>query len=225
MMRLLPGLDRVGKLAAGALLLGACGGQSPNVGDSSGVRSTQATTTSVSPTASPQTAACPISTAELRTALGAAIPSGIPSIDADYTGDNPSGYGSICTFTLPAGTFALDGSTDAKQLLIETVPYRANVEKNVGVFDVERNYGGSTPAAVYESSYVAIRDTDAATSYGQPTQQYPGIGGGLVCDGLGTVVLAGTGDSWFEIRIQYGKGDPSYADPLVSVGRAIASNG
>lgn len=92
----------------------------------------------------------------------------------------------------------------------------------LGVYDVNRRYGGYAPAEVYSSTITAYRDVGAAEG-GDYTRvaEYPDIAGGMVTDSSHDMTLAGKGPYWFNVGIS-GDAYPGINDAFVKIGKRLA---
>ena len=92
-----------------------------------------------------------------------------------------------------------------------------------GVYDVERDFGGYTPTEVYSSTITAIRDVGGAAGGYDSVAEYPNIAGGMVTDSNNEMVLAGTGEYWFQVLLSGGPYPPAINDAFVQIGNALAA--
>lgn len=115
------------------------------------------------------------------------------------------------------------GGTGGGTFYLYSQRYRDGRFVTSGVYDVERKFGGYTPSQVYESSIVAIRDVGSRAGAGSGVAEFPDIGGGMVTDSNNEMVLAGTGDYWFQASVSGGPYHPSINDAFVNIGRVLAA--
>lgn len=85
-------------------------------------------------------------------------------------------------------------------LSLQIMRYDENQTYSSGIYNVSREWGGSTAQEVLDSAYIAERDTTIANrgeAAGTAVKIVPDIGYGTVSDGVGGFVLAGTGEYWY----------------------------
>lgn len=140
---------------------------------------------------------------------------GAVTVDWDHSTDEERRY------VLPPGSF---GDDDPDGPVIRVWAYRYADDRRFvrGVYDVDREYGGSTPEEVYASVVVAIRDVGAANDWGDGLREYPEVAGGMVTDEWSEVTVAGTKDYWYQASISGVRGDAAFNDALVGLGRLLA---
>jgi hypothetical protein len=174
----------------------------------------------------PATQGCPLTPAELKQALGDMVGPGEIVIDPSY-----SGY--RCSYTLPAGSLPKKGTTggtvytgsDAGSFVIDSHRYADNTGVGIATKGVNTTYGGSSPIAVFDSSYKALREVAASHSQAQAEAviQYPEIGAGTVSDGAGGFILAGTGDYWYSAKVSNTKFNREYQSNVLEVAKLLGA--
>ncbi len=100
--------------------------------------------------------------------------------------------------------------------------YRDGRELGQGVYNVDRRYGGYTPAEVYSSTVTAFQDVGEAAGDPGPVATYPNIAGGMVTDSNNAMVLAGTGNYWFTFDLSGGPYPAVINDAFVQIGDALS---
>lgn len=123
-------------------------------------------------------------------------------------------------YILPPGSFRA-GAEDDPNVSIGAYRYADDRRFTSGIYDVERQFGGVTPAEVYASSVVMIRDVGAAAGWGEGLREYPEGAGGTVTNEMNKAVVAGSKDYWYEVDITGVKGDAEFDDALVGLGRLL----
>jgi len=148
------------------------------------------------------------------------------------TGEGSGAVAGGCDFNVPDGSFTAKGNgmtnvsgTDHSAVRMRWYSYASNQIVGSGTLDVDREFGGSTPAAVFGSAGIAMRDVGMAGGSADTTIRYPEIGGGAVSDGLGGFVLAGNQGYWYDVQIVGIKQDPAYNDSMVSLARTLSEQG
>jgi hypothetical protein len=152
----------------------------------------------------------------IQAALQPWLGEGAVTVDWEYSNDEERCY------VLPEGSFGAVVGVDEPELVLNAYLYSADQRFVSGVYNVEREYGGSTPEDVYASAVVMIRDVGAATDWPDGLREYPNVARGMVTDEWNEMVLAGNGDYWYEAAITGVTGDPAYNDALVAVGQLLA---
>jgi hypothetical protein len=170
---------------------------------------------------------CPLSPEEVKQAMGAIVGSGVIVIDQEYTG------GGKCTYNLPTGSLAEPGTggtvfrgTDGASLTIHIYAYSENYKGSTGVYNVEREWGGSTAQQVIESKFIADRDTTTAQlgeKAGAAVRIVQDIGAGAVSNGAGQFTVAGLGEYWYDGGVSGVKGSPAYEEGILNVARALVA--
>jgi len=124
-------------------------------------------------------------------------------------------------YVLPPGSFRA-AETDDAEVSVAAYRYADNRQFRSGVYDVEREYGGSSPEEVYSSAVVMIRDVGAATGWEDGLGEYPDVAGGMVTDEWNELIVAGDKDYWYEVSITGVTGNAEFNDALVGIGRLLA---
>jgi len=126
------------------------------------------------------------------------------------------------SYVLPPGSFGAVVGVDEAAVSISAYRYSDDSRFTSGVYNVEREYGGSTPEEVYASAVVMIRDVGAATDRGEGLRKYPEVAGGMVTNERYEVIVAGNKDYWYQAMITGVPGDAAFNDALVGLGRLLA---
>lgn len=132
----------------------------------------------------------------------------------------------FCRYDLPAGSMAGDGQSSdlgaTGTLTIRRYSYSSNQILTLGTLDVSRDFGGSTPDEVYESSRIAIIDVAAVNTYTNRATDLPEVGGGSVVDfGGGNVTW--TQDSWFDFSASGETVNEQSGEAALALAPAIAN--
>ena len=174
-------------------------------------------------------APCVLKAEEVQAAMAQWLPAGGVTI---VTGEGSGAVAGGCDFNVPDGSFTAKGNgmtnvsgTDHSAVRMRWYSYASNQIVGSGTLDVDREFGGSTPAAVFGSAGIAMRDVGMAGGSADTTIRYPEIGGGAVSDGLGGFVLAGNQGYWYDVQIVGIKQDPAYNDSMVSLARTLSEQG
>ncbi|MFW0775264.1 hypothetical protein ACLRGI_19105 [Paenarthrobacter nitroguajacolicus] len=181
-----------------------------------------------SPTGSVES--CALSVSEVQTALEPWLGPGEVAIDLD---DNRTGNNQ-CSYILPKGSLALDG--DGRKVLngssgpgfvIHRYRYDddSGVVHGMGVYNVDREYGGKTPKELFDSVSIAVRDIEKAQGTDKGVQFLWSKDGGIVTDGRSGVYVAGPGDYWYSAGLGGMKADYSYAPSLIELGKMLFVKG
>lgn len=185
-----------------------CGRSSPS-GEHPVAGSSDSPTSSSAATAAPIDAC--ILTPESLGQIVAAKFSGPVTISSQTTDEFDGG--SECDYNLAPGA---DFSIDAHR-------YSDNASFSMGVYNLERTVSGTTPQQIFSSASTAYRDfAQQYPSYGG-FAAYPDIGNGLVTDASGELVLAGTGDCWYQGSFSGSAGSQPGKEFVVAVGTAMAA--
>lgn len=181
--------------------------------------------------ANPALASCVLSASEVQTALEPWLGPGEVAIDLDdtRTGNNQ------CSYTLPKGSLTLSGdgrkvlnsSSFEPSFVIHRYRYDddSGVVHSMGIYNVDRDFGGKTPKAVFDSVSIAVRDVEKAAGTDKGVQFLWSEDGGLVTDGRSKVYVAGPGDYWYTAGIGGMKPDYSYASSLIELGKMLFTKG
>ncbi|MFE4197099.1 hypothetical protein ACFRJ9_14635 [Paenarthrobacter sp. NPDC056912] len=178
----------------------------------------------------PALASCALAAAEVQTALEPWLGPGEVAIDL---GDTRTGNNQ-CSYTLPKGSLTLSG--DGRKVLNGSFEpsfvihrYRydddSGVVHSMGIYNVDRDFGGRTPKAVFDSVSIAVRDVEKAAGTDKGVQFLWSEDGGLVTDGRSDVYVAGPGDYWYTAGIGGMKPDYSYASSLIELGKMLFTKG
>ncbi|MDG4668638.1 hypothetical protein [Mycobacterium sp. 236(2023)] len=151
--------------------------------------------------------ACPWSDAEFGRLIAPMFPGA--SVESEDIVPSSGGYAkTVCVYD-----FGPDNSLTVLRYL-----YSDNAYSNVGVYDVDRNYGGTSAQEVYATTVKAYTDVNAAAGGGAGVSTYPDIGEGFVVDKGSTGVLAIAGAYWVQFDLRKGRMEnQSSEDLLVAV--------
>jgi hypothetical protein len=150
---------------------------------------------------------CPLTVSSVAAAVGQAFGGGPVNLGS------PDQWASGCQYHLGNGD----------DLAIKVIPYAANVFNTLGVRGVEARYGGSSAQQVVSSTAAAFQAIAKASPQFNSFAQYPDLGAGLVTNGMGTFVLAGTHDYWYRGAFGNITASPIYNEPAVNVAKALAA--
>ncbi|QHC57541.1 hypothetical protein [Rathayibacter sp. VKM Ac-2760] len=107
-------------------------------------------------------------------------------------------------------------------MTIRRYSYQSNQIITRSTRDVSRDFGGSTPDAVYESSRIATFDVTAASSFTDRATDLPEVGSGSVVD-LGGGVVTWNEGSWFTFSVSGEKINEQSGEAAMAVAPALAS--
>lgn len=170
---------------------------------------TQATTSSVagagtSVATSPPDPGCPLTVDAVTAAIGTVFP------------------GPVRLDTEPGAVDCQYQVDQNRWLHIRVTPYADNRMASITVNTTTVEYGGSSPQQVFTSTATAYRAIADASGGERKFEQHPDVGAGLVTNGVGGFVLAGTRGVWYS-------GDfgiftsPDYNVVAMNVAKALAA--
>jgi len=176
------GLSTAVALVTAVLPIAACGSNSTtHTRTSSAARTTSSAATSAGPAAPSTLAApgCPLTVEAVQAAIGTVFRGPVKLDDVP---------GSVeCTYQVD----------DNRWLHIRVSPYTANRKATISINDTTVEYGGTSAQQVFNSTAAAFQKVAGAGGSDRKFEQYPDVGAGLVTDGVGGFVLAGTKDVWY----------------------------
>jgi hypothetical protein len=198
-----------------AALASACGGDKTTQATSSATATSSVATTATQATAAPAATepppggstevVCPLTVEQVTTAIGTVFP-GPVTLE-----EEPGAPG--CSFKV----------ADEQWLHVAVAPYSANQLATIVINDMTAQYGGTTPQQVFDSAAKAFQSAADASGGERKFEQYPDIGGGVVSDGVGGFVLAGTHDFWY--KGDFGiNSDPAYNTVALNIAKEIAAH-
>jgi hypothetical protein len=141
----------------------------------------------------------------------------------------------VCSYTLPAGSLTKKGSGgkvisggDEASFTISRYTYASNYKGSMGVYNVHREYGGSTAEEIIDSWFIAERDTKEAqrgSKAADLVKKVPDIGSGAVSDGEGEIIVTTAGRYWFDAGISGVVASQAYEAGALAVARLLAAKG
>lgn len=180
-------------------------------------------------------AGCVLSPEELKAALGEIVGPGAIVINDEYTGQSQHTGTNVCSYKLPVGSLTKKGAGgkvlaggDEASFTISRYTYASNYKGSMGVYNVHRDFGGSTAEQILDSWFVAERDTKEAQRGKQAAdlvRKVPNIGMGAVSDGEGGIIVTTDGRYWFDAGISGVAASPAYEAGALAVARLLATKG
>ncbi|MGE0214519.1 hypothetical protein [Mycolicibacterium sp.] len=121
--------------------------------------------------------------------------------------------------------YLLEGSGSGPGFEITAQRYSDDIVFTASSSEFEVSYGGSSAEQVFTSASAAFETESGISPGASGFAVYPDIGAGMVTNERSSLVLAGTGDYWYEAGVSGVSLSPSQAnnDMLVAIGTAMAA--